>query len=470
MKAIHWIAWITLTLALAVYFGFLLFKAEDKSPLLIGEASHGHFQIELACSSCHLDAFGGGEVIQNACIDCHGDDLEMAHDSHPRKKFTDPRNADLLEIIDARQCISCHTEHQQEQTRAMGVTIPDDYCYHCHQDIGDNRDSHKDLPFDSCASAGCHNYHDNRALYEDFLVEHNDAPWLNAVAALAQPNSASYHAPALTEKVTPASEQWQAVSITKQQQHPQIVAEWLTSRHQQQGVDCVGCHVSKDEWVEKPGLDQCQTCHLGETATYLQGKHGMRLAAGLDAMTPEQSQMDFHPHAANQTQGCSSCHGSHSFDTQKAALESCLSCHADEHSLAYSESPHGQLTQKALNGEQPWNEAVTCATCHMPRLLEKPHGIASNGQPAMDYGSSINAAILAELSKGGEEVRVGVMHNQNLNLRPNEKMIRPVCMSCHSLEFSIDALADDDLIKNNFNGKPSEHIKSINWATKRAVN
>jgi hypothetical protein len=46
-------------------------------------------------------------------------------------------------------------------------------------------------------------------------------------------------------------------------------------------------------------------------------------------------------------------------------------------------------------------------------------------------------------------------------------MIRPVCMACHNLEFSIDALADKALIENNFSGQPSEHIPSIDWSLKR---
>jgi hypothetical protein len=46
-------------------------------------------------------------------------------------------------------------------------------------------------------------------------------------------------------------------------------------------------------------------------------------------------------------------------------------------------------------------------------------------------------------------------------------MIRPVCLQCHSLDFSIDALADKALIENNFSGKPSVHIPSIDWALKR---
>jgi len=40
-------------------------------------------------------------------------------------------------------------------------------------------------------------------------------------------------------------------------------------------------------------------------------------------------------------------------------------------------------------------------------------------------------------------------------------------MQCHSLEFSIDALADPELIRRNFNGQPTKHIPSIDWALQR---
>ena len=94
-----WLGWLALTMALGGYYGFTLFQAENKQQLLIGEASHGHFQIELACSTCHTDAFGGQESIQEACVGCHAEELKDAHDSHPKKKFTDPRNADLLQVL-----------------------------------------------------------------------------------------------------------------------------------------------------------------------------------------------------------------------------------------------------------------------------------------------------------------------------------------------------------------------------------
>ena len=58
----------------------------------------------------------------------------------------------------------------------MGVTVPQDYCFHCHEDIAVDRPSHQGLAFNSCAIAGCHNYHDNSALYEKFLYKHLDEP------------------------------------------------------------------------------------------------------------------------------------------------------------------------------------------------------------------------------------------------------------------------------------------------------
>ena len=63
--------------------------------------------------------------------------------------------------------------------------------------------------------------------------------------------------------------------------------------------------------------------------------------------------------------------------------------------------------------------------------------------------------------------RIVVQHNQNASLRPNEKMIRDVCLACHSLELSIDALADADLIRHNFNDMPARHVPSIDMALSR---
>lgn len=441
MKRVIWLLWILITLGISGYFAYVMLAADDKQEILIGDASHGHFQIELSCNACHTEAFGGGEVIQEACEGCHDEELKDAHDSHPRKKFTDPRNADRLKIMDARQCVTCHTEHQKEQTHPMGVTVPEDYCYHCHKDVGDERESHQGLAFDSCASAGCHNYHDNRALYENFLVDNAGGDWLKAIATLPAANQAGRMSKVHQNKMN------SSVDAQKQAQHTAETAEWLASAHGQAGVSCSGCHTQQDGlWIEKPGVTQCQTCHKDEAKGFLAGKHGMRLAQSLSAMTPSQSALSFKADAVHETQGCTACHGAHSFNTQVAAVEACVACHDDEHSNSFSASPHGQLTAEANAGIRDWSEAVTCATCHMPRMIHQQKGA------------------------GGQPPKVSVEHNQNAILRPNEKMIRPVCMQCHSLEFAIDALASPALINNNFNGQPESHVPSVDWAKQRENN
>lgn len=432
MKKYIWGLWIIVTMSIATYYLYTILQADNKEDLLIGEASHGHFQIEMACESCHINAFGGPELIQEACVNCHQDELDTARDSHPKKKFNDPRNADTLKVLDARLCITCHTEHQKEQTRPMGVTLPKDYCFHCHQSIGEDRESHKDLAFDSCASAGCHNYHDNRALYEDFLVENASKPWLKEMATIPEANRAEIMA-----QVSKAHHGLMFEKIIEKT--PSVFDSWQHTSHAQANVGCGACHSDNTEqWKDKPTFKECSSCHEKEADTFLSGKHGMRLAQGLTALDPAHSNLKFSDQARAHD-GCNSCHVPHSNDPGFAAQEVCLTCHNDSHSLAFKDSPHGQLKQRAKNGVISKKEVVTCATCHMPKITKQEAGI---------------------------EI-VSVNHNQNDNLRPNEKMIRPVCMQCHSLEFSIDALADPKLIENNFAHPPTVHVPSVDWALKR---
>ena len=460
MKAIIWSGWVTLTLALTGYFSYQLLASDDKSDFLIGDASHGHHQIELACDSCHTSPFGGKDVLQDACVNCHGEELAEAFDAHPKKKFTDPREADRLKLIDARYCVSCHTEHQKEITHSMGVSLPEDYCFHCHQSIGEDRTSHKDLAFDSCASAGCHNFHDNRALYERFLVANANQPWVKTIAQLAEPNSYKIQQSAFLKNV--------ADIVEASQNYPEISKQWSTSAHAAAEVHCGHCHSPKNtkkinattdnnivettgeqsspqQWIEKPNHNQCRQCHDKETEGFTSGKHGMRLSTKLStpfeqAITPRQAVLTFNSENLDQPHSCNACHNVHQTNTQTAAVESCLKCHNDQHSQAYLDSPHGKLWQQEIAGLIEKNTGVSCASCHMPRVIDGKHK---------------------------DQAIVRVEHNQNLNLRPNEKMIRPVCMQCHGLAFSIDALADPQLIDNNFNGQPTKHIPSIDWALKR---
>jgi formate-dependent nitrite reductase cytochrome c552 subunit len=109
--------------------------------------------------------------------------------------------------------------------------------------------------------------------------------------------------------------------------------------------------------------------------------------------------------------------------------------------VAYEGSPHHALWKKELAGELPPGSGVSCASCHLPRVEHR----------ATDSSAK----------------RTLVEHNQSDNLRPNEKMIRPVCMSCHGLGFAIDALADAPLVRRNFSGKPGVHIRSLDMVARR---
>lgn len=446
-----WLMWILVTLLISLYFAYTLLKGEDKTVFMPGETSHGHHQIEMACGACHGESFTDKETVQKSCVNCHGEQLKEAKDDHPKKKFTDPRNADRVAELDARYCVTCHTEHKPEITHEMGVTLPIDYCFKCHEDVAEDRPSHEGMAFDTCASAGCHNYHDNRALYEDFLAKHlHEENILEKAIIDLMPNTAevaemlgqypleAYPLEAVTEPDAP-----EGIEMSEK-----IKNQWLVTAHAEKGVNCSACHQKEktSEWIEKPDHSMCKTCHVNEVEGFLEGKHGMRLneeklGMTLEPMSPSQANIPMKSNAHAAELGCTSCHAAHEFDIEFAAIRGCLQCHTDDHSLAYKDSPHHALVEKEKAGELPEGSSVTCATCHMPRT-EKEYFY-------------------------GEVIQVLTEHDQSDNLRPNEKMIRPVCMNCHGLGFAIDSLADPELIKKNFNGSPAVHIESLDLAEDR---
>ncbi|HEY6556102.1 MAG TPA: cytochrome c3 family protein [Polyangiaceae bacterium] len=406
--------------------GGVVFAYSPNHPLkrlyLPGPTTAGHYQIELACDACHTKAFTDTDSIQKACVRCHGQELKAANDSHPEKKFTDPRNAERVAALDARFCATCHREHRPEVVSSMGLSLPVDYCYRCHQSIGDERPSHEGLGYDTCAAAGCHNFHDNRALYEDFLEKHlNEAPskanGKNPARQAAAPRSGSApkHAVAASLKLSSGGD-----------------AAWRASGHFRAGVVCGECHApSGQETSTRVESAVCGKCHEYELSTYRSGRHGMREAQNLGAMRVSEARAPMKPSAHDRELGCMSCHGAHAFDTRNAAAQACLGCHDDTHTKAYSASSHARL----WNADPSGQSGASCATCHLPRV--------------------------------DEEGRIRVLHNQNDVLRPNEKQVRTVCLNCHGLEFALSALADPKLIANNFQGQPSASVQSLDWVQKR---
>ena len=43
-------------------------------------------------------------------------------------------------------------------------------------------------------------------------------------------------------------------------------------------------------------------------------------------------------------------------------------------------------------------------------------------------------------------------------------MIRSTCQHCHGLEFALDSMADETLIKNNFATAPLVHVETMDLA------
>lgn len=414
--------------------------APARLAMLPGDTSHGHYQIELACESCHTDPFGGRESLQQACVGCHGAELAEADDSHPASKFEDPRNMDRLERLDASQCVTCHVEHRPEFTHPMGVTQPRDFCFHCHSGPEEMPVDHAGMAFDTCTSSGCHNFHDNRALYEDFLLRHAEALPLTEKRELplrdfheTKYEMMAYPLDTYPFRALLAGE----ADAPADQTTPEIARHWLASRHAAGGVNCSACHApAGGAWIAQPAESACKTCHGPEVQGFLAGKHGARLAQGLSSMRPELARAPMRADAHGRELTCASCHDAHSVDTRRAAVEACEGCHDDAHTRAYRHSPHYALWQQELAGTLPPGSGVSCASCHMPRQ-----------RMPTDEGS-----------------RMVVQHNQNDTLRPNSKMLRPVCQSCHGLGFAIDALADRELIGSNFKGKPVRHVESIDMA------
>jgi hypothetical protein len=454
-----WVGWAALTLALGGYaaVAFALHGRADaplatplRVALLPGATTDGHHQIELACPACHRSAFGGGEVLQQACTGCHAQALEAGDDKHPARKFEDPRNAFRLEKIDATRCVTCHVEHRPKATRAMGVTQPADYCFHCHGGKDEMPPSHAGLPFDGCTA--CHNYHDNRALYEDYLLRHARAPALlerpvvpvRALLEALQMSAAYPHDRFPFGPVAPA----RADAPAAWRQGPQAArhAEALDTTHARAGVNCSGCHRHGGPaagWVARPATPQaCEGCHADEVRGFRGGRHGMRAAAGLAPMTPAGARLPMQADAAHRALQCTSCHGAHGFAANlAAAVQACLGCHDDEHSRAYQDSPHHVLAQREARGELPPGSGVSCATCHMPR----------------------------ERIDTAEGTRIAVQHNQSATMRPFSKMVRPVCQHCHGLGFVLDALSDRVLVARNFRGRPAATHRSIAMALDKSA-
>ncbi|WP_100614757.1 cytochrome c3 family protein [Confluentibacter citreus] len=170
---------IGLVLGVSIFYFFT--RESSEAYISLGPMNAGHE--ELSCFTCHADAkgnlwqqlqsnmshavgarktgvdFGTQDVTLNNCLGCH----DRPNDRHPNYRFSEPRFKEAVKKIDARTCITCHSEHHAER-----VTVPSiDYCMNCHQKLEVENDpldiDHKTLianeEWFTCIQ--CHDFHGN---------------------------------------------------------------------------------------------------------------------------------------------------------------------------------------------------------------------------------------------------------------------------------------------------------------------
>ena len=213
----------------------------------------------------------------------------------------------------------------------------------------------------------------------------------------------------------------------------EITAQWKGSAHALADVNCSSCHQDSEKaFVASPDHESCRSCHEAETDTFLLGKHGIRLYEGQSPLTPAKARLPMKPEAHGKQMNCNACHNVHTVNTYEASVDSCLTCHNDQHSLNYENSKHAQLFSGEGRLARPSSASVTCATCHLPRETHQ-----------------------------GSGNRVLVNHNNTYNLKPRDRMVADVCMNCHGTEYAYNSIFDNELVESNFAAPPKLHLKSF---------
>ena len=227
-----------------------------------------------------------------------------------------------------------------------------------------------------------------------------------------------FPSPALADRVT-------------QEQYQQIEQQWQSSTHALAEVNCSSCHQNEEtnKFIVEPTQESCRSCHEQSVETFLLGKHGIRTLEGLSPLTPAMAHLPMKATAMERQMDCNSCHNVHTVNTYEASVDSCLSCHNDNHSRNYKNSPHAQIFREIGTLPRPNAESVTCATCHLPREV------------------------------AADEVLVN--HNNTYTLKPRDRMVKEVCMNCHGVEHAYNSIFDDELVEANFARPPNEKMRTF---------
>ena len=211
----------------------------------------------------------------------------------------------------------------------------------------------------------------------------------------------------------------------------QINQQWQGSAHALADINCSSCHQNQETkaFVAKPTEESCRSCHESSVDTFLLGKHGIRTLEGMSPLTPAMAHLPMQGSSLSKPMNCNTCHNVHTVNTYEASVDSCLTCHSDNHSLNYRNSPHAKVFQEIGILPRPNSDSVTCATCHLPREVS------------------------------GDSVLVN--HNNTYTLKPRDRMVKEVCMNCHGVEHAFNSIFDDELVEANFARPPNRELPTF---------
>jgi len=143
-------------------------------------------------------------------------------------------------------------------------------------------------------------------------------------------------------------------------QTPQIVSDWLLSKHSQNDVDCAVCHgvghvsaldVAK---VKIPTPETCAVCHEIKVAQFKKGKHALAWAS-MKAMPTA------HDQPVYLTEGLKGCGGCHKIGLKTEAEIKELQASGPGFGLASCDACHTRHTFSLKEAREP----QACQTCHM---------------------------------------------------------------------------------------------------------
>ena len=224
------------------------------------------------------------------------------------------------------------------------------------------------------------------------------------------------------------------------------------------GVNCSGCHPGQGRTAAlggwRPELPVCKTCHADQARTLPKAS----TACGCATASVSRNDGPLRPLSKTPLPPMTP-RGSPRADVKRSRTAHCARLqHLSSRAHDFNTARRQGRSLHRLSRRYAYQGLLRLAAL---RAVE-----ARNGRRA----AARQRRLVRHLSHAGDRGRAAttapkaifVTHNQNDNLRPNEKMVRSVCGNCHGLQFTLDALADPALVERNFKGRPRSTSRASN--------